>query len=159
MGDRDLALMLHRIRHTAAEVGGVSDSQLLERFVASRDEAAFELLLWRHARLVFGVCRRVLHDVHEAEDAFQATILILARRAGKIEKRHALASWLYKVAYRTALTLRGKRARKAARERHLAAAQDLPGRPDVASAVEQEELRGILDREVSRLPERLRALV
>ena len=82
MGDRDLALILHRIRHRAAEVGGISDSQLLQRFIADRDEAAFELILWRHARLVF-------------------------------KKRDAVASWLYKVAYRTALTLRGQRAGKA----------------------------------------------
>ena len=91
MGDRDLALILHRIRHAAAEIGGISDSQLLQRFIADRDEAAFELLLWRHARLVFGVCQRVLGDTHDAEDAFQATILILARRAGRIKKRDAVA--------------------------------------------------------------------
>src|SRR5437667_6644850 len=99
MGDRDLAVLLQSIRRTAAEVGGVSDSELLQRFVATRDEAAFELLMWRHAGLVFGVCRRVLRDVHDAEDAFQATMLILARRAGRIHKQDALAGWLYKVAY------------------------------------------------------------
>ena len=109
MGDRDLAALLQSIRRTAAEVGGVSDAELLQRFVATRDEAAFELLLWRHAGLVFGVCRRVLHDVRDAEDAFQATMLILARRGGRIHKQDALAGWLYKVAYHTSLTLRGKR--------------------------------------------------
>jgi RND family efflux transporter MFP subunit len=159
MGDRDLALILHRIRHRAAEVGGISDSQLLQRFIADRDEAAFELLLWRHARLVFGVCQRVLGDTHDAEDAFQATMLILARRAGNIKKRDALASWLYKVAYRTALTLRGQRARKATRERSLSAAAEVAVPPQGATAPEQEELQKILDHEVNRLPARLRALV
>src|SRR5437899_4786052 len=155
MGDRDLALILHRIRHAAAEIGGISDSQLLQRFIAGRDEAAFELLLWRHARLVFGVCQRVLGDTHDAEDAFQATILILARRAGRIKKRDAVASWLYKVAYRTALTLRGQRAGKATRERCLSAAAEVAAPPQAATAPEQEELQKILDHEVNRLPERL----
>src|SRR3981081_131100 len=112
MGHRDLTLLLRRLRHAAVDFDGVSDGVLLQRFVVNRDEAAFELLLWRHARLVFGVCQRVLRDPHDAEDAFQATILILARKASSISKRHALASWLYKVAFRTALTLRRKRAQK-----------------------------------------------
>jgi RND family efflux transporter MFP subunit len=91
----------------AAEAGGVSDAALLERFVAKRDEAAFELLVWRHARLVFGVCRRVLPQLQDAEDAFQATFLTLARRADRITRRQAIAGWLYKVAYRVVLSARG----------------------------------------------------
>jgi len=157
MGDRDLAVLLQSIRRTAAEVGGVSDSELLQRFVASRDEAAFELLLWRHAGLVFGVCRRVLRDVHDAEDAFQATMLILARRAGRIRKQDALAGWLYKVAYHTSLTLRGKRARRLAQERRLAA--DVAAPSSLADAAEDQEIQAMLSHEVSRLPERLRSLI
>jgi multidrug efflux system membrane fusion protein len=157
MSDRDLAMLLQSIRRTEAEVGGVSDAELLQRFVATRDEAAFELLLWRHAGLVFGVCRRVLRDVHDAEDAFQATMLILARRAGRIRKQDALAGWLYKVAYHTSLTLRGKRARRMAQERRLAA--DITTPSSLADAAEDQELQAVLSLEVSRLPERLRSLI
>ncbi|HEV3119643.1 MAG TPA: efflux RND transporter periplasmic adaptor subunit [Gemmataceae bacterium] len=156
MGHRDLALLLRRFGHNAVECG-VSDSILLQRFLANRDEAAFELLLWRHARLVFGVCQRVLHDRHDAEDAFQATILILARKAASISKGDALASWLYKVAFRTALTLRSKRARKACGERAFAAEQMSTVSDDPVSPGESDELRGILDEELNRLPGRLRA--
>ncbi|HEV3080684.1 MAG TPA: efflux RND transporter periplasmic adaptor subunit [Gemmataceae bacterium] len=157
MGDRDLAVLLQSIRRTAAEVGGLSDAELLQRFVATRDEAAFELLLWRHAGLVFGVCRRVLRDVHDAEDAFQATMLILARRAGRIHKQDALAGWLYKVAYHTSLTLRGKRAQRMAQERRLTA--DVAAPSSLADAAEDQELQAVLSLEVSRLPERLRSLI
>src|SRR5436305_805793 len=81
----------------------VPDRLLLERFVAERDEAAFEALVRRHGSMVLHVCRRVLHDEHAAEDAFQATFLVLVRKAPCISKRERLAGWLYGVAYRTAL--------------------------------------------------------
>src|SRR5947207_2945123 len=103
MADRELTRLLRQIHETAGG-SALSDAQLLERFVASGDGAAFELLVWRHERLVFGLCRRLLRDVHDAEDAFQATFLALARKAGSIARREALACWLYQVAYRTALT-------------------------------------------------------
>src|SRR5262249_36438442 len=122
MADYERVTLLHRVRRLAADAGGGSDSQLLARFAAHHDEAAFELLLRRHPGLVFGVCRRVLRDVHDAEDAFQATFLALARRAGRIERREAVAGWLYQVAYRAALAARAKRARTASRERPLPAA-------------------------------------
>ena len=89
------------IRRLTAEAGGVSDAQLFDRFVVNRDEAAFELNLRRHAQVVFDVCLRVLHDLHDAEDAFQATFLALAHHAGRIAKNEAVASWLHKFAYRT----------------------------------------------------------
>src|SRR5947209_4940641 len=114
MADSERASILSRIGRMAADVGGASDTQLLDRLATSRDEPAFELLLWRHARLVFGVCRRVLHDLHDAEDAFQATFLALARHADGIAKREAVAAWLHKVAYRVALTARGQRAKRGA---------------------------------------------
>lgn len=79
------------------------DAQLLERFVGTGDEMAFELLVWRHRRLVMAVCRRVLRDYHDAEDAFQATFLTLARKASSISRRECLATWLYQVSYRIAL--------------------------------------------------------
>jgi RND family efflux transporter MFP subunit len=135
---------------------GVSDAQLLERFISTRDEAAFELLVWRHQRLVLGVCRRVLQNFHEAEDAFQATFLVLARKAGGIGKRKALASWLYKVAYRVALTARARQAKRAAREQPLGPAQKVAAPPE-PTGLEQRDLWAVVDEEVSRLPERFRA--
>ena len=88
------------------EGDGVSDAQLLERFVHQNDEAAFELLLWRHGPMVWRLCRRILPDFQDAEDAFQAAMLVLARKAGSINKQCSLASWLYKVAFRIAIRAR-----------------------------------------------------
>src|SRR5262245_53362222 len=102
---RDLIDRL-RARTASSSEGGLSDAQLLERFVATRDEAAFEVLVWRHGALVVGVCRRLLRHEQDIEDAFQATFLTLVRKAAGIGKREALASWLYKVAYRIALAAR-----------------------------------------------------
>jgi RND family efflux transporter MFP subunit len=159
VAENERSSILDRIRDMAAEVGGVSDAQLLDRFAANRDEAAFELLLWRHSRLVFGVCARVLRDMHDAEDAFQATYLVLARRAGRIARREAVAGWLYKVAYRVALTARDRRARREAREKLVAASEHPCAAPNAPASVENMELRGILDQEIGRLPARFRSVI
>src|SRR5215468_6969866 len=97
--------VLRHIRRLAAGPGGpaITDQQLLERFVGSRDEAAFTALVQRHGAMVLGVCRRVLHHLHDAEDAFQATFLVLARKAAAIRHRSSVGGWLYQVAYRLAL--------------------------------------------------------
>src|SRR5687768_731375 len=84
----------------AAGADPPSDADLLARFVRSRDEAAFELLLWRHADLVLSVCRRMVRDDHLAEDAFQATFLILARKASSVRRAGSVAAWLHRVARR-----------------------------------------------------------
>jgi RNA polymerase sigma factor (sigma-70 family) len=144
------------IRRMTHEVSGASDAQLLDRFAVNRDEAAFELLLWRHAWLVFGVCPRVLHNWHDAEDAFQATFLALARRAGRIAKQEAVPAWLHKVAYRVALTAQ---ARRDANEKRRRVDRQIPASPGVEAALEAQELRSILDQEIGRLPERFRAAV
>src|SRR3954468_11284311 len=99
------------VRHLHGVAGarafaGVADGGVLERYVASGDEAAFAELVYRHGPLVLGVCRRVLGNVHDAEDCFQATFLVLARKAGSIGKRDSVASWLYGVAHRIALRAR-----------------------------------------------------
>lgn len=156
MTDRRLDLAVEWVRRTAAAAdAGIPDGDLLARFLRG-DAAAFELLAWRHQRLVFGVCMRVLRDRDDAEDAFQAAFLVLARKGRTIGRRDSVAAWLYKVAYRCALTARAIRARRASREQPIA---DLDmGEPDNTSRVsEQRELRAILDEELSRLPERFRA--
>jgi RNA polymerase sigma factor (sigma-70 family) len=153
MDDRALSRLLHEVRRTAAG-DGVGDAELLGRFAATGDEAAFELLVRRYQRLVFGVCRRVLHDHHDAEDAFQATFLALARKARDIGKREAVAGWLFRVAYRAALAARAGRARRIDRERAVAASPDAAACAD--GAPERRDLCAAVDEEVNRLPERFR---
>jgi RNA polymerase sigma factor (sigma-70 family) len=153
MANAPLGTVMHHLRRMLAPptADAVSDAQLLERFVAHRDEASFELLVWRHERMVLGVCRRLLDDAHDAEDAFQATFLTLVRKANAISKRESVASWLYKVAYRVALRLRSGRARHSVVEFPpgvpAASAQDEP-----TTAAVWRELRPLLDDEINRLP-------
>src|SRR4051794_32578669 len=124
---RDLQRVVH------AESGGLTDTELLHRFVATRDEAAFEVLVWRYGPMVLGLCRRLLRHEQDAEDAFQATFLTLARKANAIGKRESVGSWLYKVAYHLALRARANARR--IQERQVAAlylegiAQSVPREP------------------------------
>jgi RNA polymerase sigma factor (sigma-70 family) len=129
------------------------DQQLLERFVDRREKAAFEALFRRHGPLVWDVCRRVLHHYQDAEDAFQATFLVLARQAGSIRNPESVGSWLHGVAYHAALNVRKQ---AATRLRHEPQA---PKRPpsDPLAEVTGRELLGILDHELLQLPERYRA--
>src|SRR5262245_40769793 len=94
--------------------GGMTDGQLLECFLARREEAAFAALVRRHGPMVLGVCRRVLHNAHDAEDAFQATFLVLVRKAASFLPRRALGNWLYGVAHHTALKARAAAVRRRA---------------------------------------------
>src|SRR5215468_4165713 len=96
------AIVRHLTGAVALPGDGLSDADLLGRYVASRDEAAFETLVWRHSALVLGVCRRVLRHEQDAEDAFQASFLLLARKAASIGRRESVRSWLHRVAYRAA---------------------------------------------------------
>ena len=107
MADTPVSVMLHSLRRAGTLAGaGLTDAQLLERFVTARDEAAFEVLVWRHSAMVLGLCRRVLRQEQDAEDAFQAAFLTLSRRAASISRGQAVGSWLFKVAYRIALAAR-----------------------------------------------------
>jgi RND family efflux transporter MFP subunit len=152
---RDINLILNQIRKIAEETG-VSDAELLGRFIATRDEAAFELLVRRHADLVSGVCRRVLRDFHDAEDAMQATFLALARQASRIRNHESLTSWLYRVAFRAALIIRAKRIKHEAKTHSLAAAGEIVARVSHAGE-ESRDSQALLDHEVNRLPERFRS--
>jgi RNA polymerase sigma factor (sigma-70 family) len=137
-----------------SETAALGDGALLERFVRRRDEAAFEALVRRHGPMVLGVCRRVLGDVHEAEDAFQATFLVLLSRAASVVPREQVGAWLHGVARRTALKARAVAARRRAKERQ--AARPCQEQPAADSA---HELRGLLDGELQRLPALSRTLV
>jgi RNA polymerase sigma factor (sigma-70 family) len=157
MATDPLRTALQHLRRTlGAPDAGVSDAQLLQRFVAARDEAAFELLVRRHERLVLGVCRRVLRDPHDAEDALQATFLVLARKAAGISARDSVAGWLYRVAYRVALRARAGAALRSRQETATANLSAVPAPDDADRAAAWRELRPLLDREVSRLPEKYR---
>src|SRR5262245_38238101 len=101
-------------------VGAMSDGQLLERFLSGRDEEAFEALTSRHGPMVLGICRAVLRDAHAAEDAFQATWILLARRAGSVRQPDLLAAWLQRVARRVALRARIEAAKRQGRQRGVA---------------------------------------
>lgn len=154
MDNRRLETVLHHLRKLIcpAAVTSLSDGQLLERFVSQRDQAAFELLVRRHGPLVWNLCRRLLGNAADADDAFQATFLVLVRRAGSLDRRGSLAGWLYGVAYRIAVRARANGARGRWRERQAAAEQASETRVDSASG----ELRQVLDEELSGLPAKYR---
>jgi RNA polymerase sigma factor (sigma-70 family) len=140
------------VSHTNAESD--DDAKLLQRFVARRDEAAFAALLARHGAMVLGVCRRVLRDDHEAEDAFQATFLLLARKASGLRHPESLASWLYGTARRLALAAHRGNLRRRQREKDSVLPSSAVANPlDELSA---RELLVVLDDEIARLPERYR---
>jgi RNA polymerase sigma factor (sigma-70 family) len=157
MAERSLPTLLRCLRRLAdAPAGGtLTDGQLLERFVAGRDEAAFELLVWRHGPMVLSVCRRLLPCEQDAEDAFQAAFFVLARKAASITRRGGVSGWLYRVAYRVALRARAGAARRA---RHEQTGADLDTAEAPADAP-RSDLRPVLDEEINRLPEKYRLAV
>jgi RNA polymerase sigma factor (sigma-70 family) len=146
--------VLHYIRRLTGTgpAGDGTDGALLSRFCKDRDEAAFAVLVERHGPMVLGVCRRVLAHSADVEDAFQATFLVLVRKAPVIARPERLGNWLYGVAYRTALKARGMAARRRPREREVV---DVAA-PDAPDDVLGKELRGALDEEICRLPDRYR---
>jgi RNA polymerase sigma factor (sigma-70 family) len=131
----------------------LADAELLERFLASRDEAAFSALVRRHGPMVLGVCRGVLRHQQDAEDAFQVTFLVLARHAATVRKRGVLAGWLHGVAYRTALQAR----RAAARRRHHETRVEAMTQKQPSTPESWQEVRAALDEEVAGLPPAYRA--
>ena len=150
------ALRQIRTLYAVGTLGGRSDAQLLELFLARNGdsaEEAFAALVQRHGPTVLGVCRRMLPSSHDCEDAFQATFLVLARRAASIGRRERLASWLYGVAVRTAKEARRRAAQKRAGERRL---MEIP-RVESEPTDERDEQLAFLDEELNRLPRRYRA--
>jgi RNA polymerase sigma factor (sigma-70 family) len=149
--------VLHHLRRAVVlrDGAGLSDGELLERFRSRRDEAAFAALVRRHGPLVMGVCRRVLGHRQDAEDAFQATFLVLVRKAAALTARESLAPWLYGVAYNTARKARAAAAKRRRRERQV------PDLPEPAAVPHDlwNELQAGLDRELSRLPAKYRVAI
>jgi RNA polymerase sigma factor (sigma-70 family) len=136
------------------QAAGMTDGQLLERFLTQRDEDAFEALVRRHGPVVWGVCRRALRQVQDAEDAFQATFLVLVRKADAIGRRELLGNWLYGTAYRVALQVKASRARQPA-----APLSDVAAPEATVAAELWGELRSLVDRELNRLPDKYRVAV
>ncbi len=150
MGQQRTAEVLHGLTRLAD--APISDSELLGRFAATRDESAFAALTERYGGLVYGTCRNLLRHEHDAEDAFQATFLVLAQRAGSIHQGEALGGWLYRVAYRVSLRVRRSAERRRQREERVAKPDETRPPGELA----WRELQGMLDEELNRLPEKYR---
>ncbi|HJZ94554.1 MAG TPA: sigma-70 family RNA polymerase sigma factor [Gemmataceae bacterium] len=161
MAPGSLSRLLQPVRDAAGRQIGptTSDSALLERFVRHRDEAAFELLVWRHDRMVNSVCRRVLGRRQDVEDAWQATFLTLACKAGDIGDRRALAGWLYKVAFRIALRLRRGVAKREQGEPAAGHMDAVTASDELTVDVARREFQSIVHEEISRLPAKYRTPV
>jgi RNA polymerase sigma factor (sigma-70 family) len=134
------------------EADRLTDAHLLESFLVGQEDAAFEALVRRHGPMILGVCRRVLHNRHDAEDAFQATFLVLLRKAASIGKRELLVNWLFGVAHRTALQARKATARRRVKERQV---PDM-ARKQVTRDDAIQDMLPLLDQELSRLPDKYR---
>jgi len=155
MATTAIETFLHRLREFGpVDHAGATDGDLLECFVTRRDGAAFAALVRRHGPMVLGVCRRVLRNEADAEDTFQATFLVLVRKAATIRPRGMVGNWLYGVAHSTALKARAMNARRAAREREAVARPKPEGGGEAP-----EQLLAALDRALASLPDRYRAAV
>jgi RNA polymerase sigma factor (sigma-70 family) len=137
------------------DADGLSDGQLLEAYLSRRDETALAVLVKRHGAMVWGVCRRVLRSYHDAEDAFQATFLVLVRKAASIVPREMVGNWLHGVAHQTALKARATIAKRGVREKQVTAMPE----PAVAEQNLWRDLQPLLDEELSRLPDKYRAVI
>ena len=145
--------VIERLRRAAlAQDGGPTDGELMERFTARRDGDALEALIRRLGPMVLAVCRRVLGDGPDAEDAFQAAFLVFVRKAASIRSRDLVGPWLYGVAYRTALKARSAAARRRVQERRAATMTSSTTEPEVDRA----DLLPLLDHALSRLPDKYR---
>jgi RNA polymerase sigma factor (sigma-70 family) len=155
MGTTQAKLVLRHIRELAAAKAAVdvSDNELLDRFIRGHEESAFEALVKRHGPMVLGVCQRILHHRHDAEDAWQATFLVLARKAASISQRASVGSWIYRVAYHMAARARKQTTTRQQRESHAAARTA----PDPLAEVTGRELLTLLDEELQNLPDRYRS--
>ena len=153
MAKTDTGQLLREVRNLIGngDPDSLPDGQLLARFVDQRDESAFEVLVRRYGRLVFGVCRRVLDDPHSAEDAFQATFLVLVHKAPSLDRRRSVADWLYTVAFRLATRVRANAARRKQKETHAAR-----NRSDAVEPTSPDDMHTILHEELNRLPEQHR---
>src|SRR5271165_3246478 len=145
------------IRHLRRAVlrqdgAGWTDGQLLASFIKQKDEAAFEALARRHGPMVFGVCRRVVGNHHDAEDAFQASFLVLARKAASLKQPERLANWLHGVALRTAMKAKTMTAKRRGREKQVT---EMP-EPEAAQQDQWRDLQPLLDQELNGLPENYR---
>jgi RNA polymerase sigma factor (sigma-70 family) len=154
-GDRSVLFRNVNALFNIGAIGGLTDRELLDRFLSERGEAselAFGALVHRHGPMVLGVCRSMLRDAHDAEDAYQATFLLLARKASSIRARDSPAHWLYGVARRVAIRLKADAARRRSRERQAAAPEEWReaegGRAAPSAAIHEE---------IGRLPEKYRA--
>jgi RNA polymerase sigma factor (sigma-70 family) len=154
MANRKTSQVIQHLRRAVLlrDGAGMTDGQLLDCFLSQRDDAAFAALVRRHGPMVWGVCRRVLPNYHDAEDAFQATFLVLVRKAATVEPREMVANWLYGVAYQTALKARSVAARRKERERQVV---EMP-EPAVEEQEVWHDLHPLLDQELSRLPDKYR---
>lgn len=138
-----------------SEHGDLPDDTLLREFVTRRDEAAFAALVRRHGPMVLGICRRALRNAHDADDAFQATFLVLALKAASIERPGHLACWLHGVAYRTALAAKAAAVRRRKKEAAVSHATE----PAVSDPEPLDDLRALLDRAVAGLPDKYRRAI
>jgi RNA polymerase sigma factor (sigma-70 family) len=151
---RNVIETLRRVA-AGAQSAESTDAELLERFIADRDEVAFEVLVRRHGPMVLGVCRRILGHVQDAEDAFQATFLVLVRKASSVAPREVVGSWLYSVARQTARKALAGNLRRVSREQPVA---HLP-EPGILHPEPTGDLAAVLDAEMALLPEAYRAAI
>src|SRR5262245_46911221 len=147
-----LAMLMRQLGSAVTAIEFTDDHEQLRRFIASGDSTAFEVLVWRHAPMVLGLCRRMLRNTQDAEDAFQAVFLTLSRKAASIRRRQSLGAWLHQVAYRMALRQQTRQ-----RRRPLLPLPDDTIDPGITTAGnDSAELKIVLDAEIARLTDRLR---
>jgi RNA polymerase sigma factor (sigma-70 family) len=142
-------------RKALAQEGGLSDGQLLARFLDQRDQAALAVLIERHGSMLWGVCRRLLPSHQDAEDAFQAACLVLVRKAASVRPRELVGNWLYGVAYQTAKNARAMLAKRRVHEKQVSAMPE----PEMRRRDAWHDVQGLLDQELSHLPDKYRVAI